>query len=69
MGIDRGTIIRIEAGNTSFLVDQAVKAALLLRVPLAWIFTDDQTWPEGGGWGGGELPPPRAIKRQDIHPQ
>lgn len=57
MGVDRGTVIRIEAGSTSFLVDQAIKASLHLKVPLTWLFCDDWTRPDGSddipGAGGG----------------
>lgn len=63
IGLDRGTIIRIEAGNTSFLVDQALKIGGVLKIPVTWLFSDDWVWPEGGGAWGGELPPPRAMKR------
>lgn len=61
MGVDRGTVIRIEAGRDSFLVDQAVKATLHLRVPLAWLFSDEWTRSDGSGAGSGEWaddPPP-----------
>lgn len=55
MGVDRGTVIRIEAGKTSFLVDQAIKASLHLKVPLIWLFSDDWTRPDGVG----DTPGPR----------
>lgn len=63
IGADRTTIVRIEAGRDSFLVDQALKAAIVLAIPVAWFFTDDWTWPDWHSEGDGETPPDRARKR------
>lgn len=63
IGVERTTITRIEAGRDSFLVDQALKIAIVLKLPVTWLFSDDWTWPDGYGAAGGETPPDRARKR------
>lgn len=44
-GMDRRTIMGMELGRTGTTVDAAFDIADALRVPIAWLFTDDWTYP------------------------
>ena len=44
-GMDRRSIMGMELGRTGTTVDAAFDIADALRVPIAWLFTDDWTYP------------------------
>jgi DNA-binding XRE family transcriptional regulator len=64
IGLDRRSIGAMENGHSSITVDAVLDLAAILRVPAAWLFSDDWVWPDGGGAEGGEWgdePPPNRY--------